>query len=130
MTTDLNLPVEVVGGLTVRDRDGVALSSRNAYMSREERERARTIPAVLHEFASRWENGVRKPAELTAGLVERLEAGVDRIEYFGVYHPETLEELEGLEAPDCAPVAALAVYVGSTRLIDNIQVGVDPVPPG
>jgi pantoate--beta-alanine ligase len=128
MTADLNFPVEVVGCPTVRDPDGVAMSSRNAYLGAEDRKRAGIIPAVLSQVARRWEAGVRTPEELMAGLREMLAAATDRIEYFGLYRPDTLEEVGAQTRLSFNPLVALAVRVGTTRLIDNLQPGVDPAP--
>jgi len=129
MTADLHLPVTVVGCPTLRDDDGIAMSSRNAYLSPQARERARVIPAVLAELSARWERGVRDPGELLAGLHERLSERTDRVEYFSMVHPETLQPLPQDETLKLNPVIALAVRVGTTRLIDNIQPGVDAPPP-
>jgi len=128
MTADLNLPVEVVGCPTVREPDGIAMSSRNAYLSAKDRKRAGAIPDVLSQVARRWEAGVRTPEELMAGLREKLAAATDRIEYFGLYHPDTLEEAGARARLSFSPLVALAVRVGTTRLIDNIQPGIDPAP--
>jgi pantoate--beta-alanine ligase len=129
MTADLNLPVEVVGCPTLRDPDGIAMSSRNAYLGPEDRERAAVIPSVLSQVASRWEAGARTPEELMAGLRVRLAAAADRIEYFGLYRPDTLEEIGARTRLSFNPLVALAVRVGTTRLIDNLQPGIDPAPP-
>ncbi len=125
MTADLNLPVKIVGCPTLRDDDGIAMSSRNAYLSEQERERAKVIPRTWSRLSSRWQAGERSARGLMAGLREELERSVDTVEYFGLYHPETLRELPDEGFPDVRPVAALAVRVGKTRLIDNFQPGVD-----
>ncbi|MFH1434719.1 MAG: pantoate--beta-alanine ligase [Pseudomonadota bacterium] len=127
MTADLNLPVRIVGCPTLRDDDGIAMSSRNAYLSVQERERARVIPRILSRLSSRWQAGERSAQGLLAGLREELERRVDTIEYFGLYHPETLRELADEGSTGIHPVAALAVRVGKTRLIDNFQPGVDTI---
>lgn len=128
MAADLDMPVEVVGCPTVRDADGLALSSRNAYLSPAERARALAIPAVLREADGRWRGGERRPGGLVAGLRERLASAVDSIDYFGVYHPETLAPADEAAPPGGNPVVALAARVGRTRLIDNVQLGIDPPP--
>ena len=127
MTADLNLPVRIVGCPTLRDDDGIAMSSRNAYLSEQERERAKVIPRIWSRLSSRWEAGERSAQGLMAGLREELERRVDTIEYFGLYHPEMLKELAEESLPVENPVAALAVRVGKTRLIDNFQPGVDTI---
>jgi pantoate--beta-alanine ligase len=126
---DLNIPVTIRGCPTVRDADGIALSSRNAYLSDEERERARTIPAVLARVAHRYSTGERSAAELLDGQRERLENVADEIDYFDLYDAETLEPVERTGNVPETPLVALALHIGATRLIDNIQLGVD-APPG
>lgn len=125
---DLDMPVEIKGCPTVRDTDGIALSSRNEYLSDEERKRARSIPAVLAEVARRYAAGERSAGALLDGQSDRLEKASDRIDYFDLYHPETLETLEPSATVPDTPLVALAIHVGKTRLIDNIQLGVDEPP--
>ena len=111
MTRDLGLPVEVVGGPLVRDFDGLALSSRNAYLSTEERARALSLSGALRAMA---ESGIQDTSDLLRlghGLLE-----VDELDYLEVLDAETLEPLEVLDRPARAFVAA---RVGRTRLIDN-----------
>ena len=125
---DLNMPVAIRGCPTVRDADGLALSSRNEYLSDEERGRALTIPRVLAEAARRYASGERKAGAIVAGLGERLAGAADRVDYFGLYDASTLEPVaDGEQVPD-GPLVALAARVGRTRLIDNIQLGVDEPP--
>ena len=123
------MSLQIKGCPTIRDGDGVALSSRNEYLSAEERARARTIPAVLAEAASRYSAGERGAEALLEGLRGRLEKAADAIDYFDLYHPETLEALTPSQRVPDAPLVALALRIGRTRLIDNIQLGVDD-PPG
>lgn len=121
MVRDLNLPVEILLGPTVREDDGLALSSRNQYLSSEERVRARVIPQSLERARRLAQNGVGSPRAL-ASKVRRwlLEGGVDSVQYVAVVDPETLKPASSL-----SPVAllAVAVYVGMTRLIDNVLIG-------
>ncbi len=115
MVADLCLPVEVVGAPLVRDEDGLALSSRNAYLAPEERRRARS----LHR-------GLRAMAEAGEGEVEALRAlgrshlDVDDLEYLEVVDPDSLAPLATLDRPARALVAA---RIGATRLIDNLALG-------
>jgi pantoate--beta-alanine ligase len=115
MVHDLAIPVEIVGGALVRDDDGVALSSRNVYLSPEERVRARTLSGAL-----------RVMQEREGDVGERLARGravldVDRLDYLEVVDAETLAPLERLgERPARALVAA---WIGKTRLIDNVALG-------
>jgi pantoate--beta-alanine ligase len=128
MNADLNLAVRIVGCPTVREPDGLALSSRNAYLGPEDRRRARIIPRTLSEVASRWSAGERRASELLLGLKERLTSQVDLLQYFGAYNVETLQEVAPDEPLLQGPVVALAARVGTTRLIDNVELGADPMP--
>lgn len=122
LVRDLALPVTVVGAPIVRDADGLALSSRNAYLSAEQRAQALALSAALGEAAEVWADPSR-PADASATrarLRSRLEAapGV-RLDSAEVVDPETLEPLEGVVG---GPAQALvAAYVGATRLIDNVR---------
>lgn len=124
VVADLDLPVDVVAGPTVRDDDGLALSSRNARLSPEQRRAARAIPAALSEVAAAWDGDADSAR---AALRRRLGAasGVD-LDYAEVCDPETLAPLEGVVA---GPARALvAAVVGGTRLIDNTRLE-HPSPP-
>ncbi|GBC77672.1 Pantothenate synthetase [bacterium HR08] len=118
MTSDLNLPIEIVACPIVREPDGLALSSRNVYLSPAEREHARALSRSL-ALARRLilEEGMREAAEVRRRLQEYLRAapGVT-LDYVSLAHPETLEEVERIEGPVLVLVAA---RVGSARLIDN-----------
>ena len=117
MVADLDVPVAVVGCPIVRAPDGLALSSRNAYLSDSEREAALALSAALREAAAAWDGDA---AAARALLRRRLrDASGVRLDYAEVVDPETLAPLEGV---DVRPAQALvAAYVGSTRLIDNIR---------
>lgn len=117
MVAQQGLGVEIVGGPIVRDRDGLALSSRNAYLSSSERAQALHISAALHAVAGAWD-GDADTARVR--LQRRLEDASDvRLDYAEIVDPETFQPLEGMVT---GPAQALvAAYVGSTRLIDNIR---------
>lgn len=117
LARDLDFGCRVVGVSTVREEDGLALSSRNAYLSPEERRRARAIPAGLAAAAAAHARGERDAAELRRVALQVLEGapGV-RVEYLAVVDPETLEPLDAVRGP---VRMLLAAWVGSTRLIDN-----------
>ena len=121
MAEDLNVPVEIVRVPIVREPDGLATSSRNAYLSPEEREDALSLRRALEHFAERVAEGEKDPLKLI-GEMGRMIDGVDsaRIDYIVVVDPETLEDLDRIEG---GAMAALAVWMGSTRLIDNEVVG-------
>jgi pantoate--beta-alanine ligase len=117
MVADLNQPVAVVGCPVVRDADGLALSSRNAYLTAEQRVSALALSAALHEVATTY-SGDADAAVLSLRRTLEGASGV-RLDYAEVVDPETLAPLEGVvEGPAQALVAA---YVGDTRLIDTIR---------
>jgi len=117
MVEDLNLPVEIVRMPIVREPDGLAMSSRNAYLSPEERKDALCLRRALDHFRRRATEGETDPLKLMgemARVIERTESA--RIDYIVVVDPETLEDVDPI---DGRAMAALAVRIGSTRLIDN-----------
>ena len=117
MVRDLHLPIQVEGRPTVREPDGLAMSSRNAYLSPEERESARSLSASLGLARDLAARGVRDSSEILAQVRAYIEArpGTE-VQYAVVVDPETMVDL-----PEIRPGArlALAVFVGQTRLIDN-----------
>jgi pantoate--beta-alanine ligase len=117
MAADLNLPVEVVGCPLVREPDGLAMSSRNAYLSTEERERATGIVAALRAAATAVEDGERDP-ERVRRLVE-TEAGRHGLDLEYVEVRRTVD-LAPLDTLDGEIVVAVAAPVGKARLIDNV----------
>jgi len=121
MVRDLNFPVEIVGCPIVREPDGLAMSSRNAYLNREERSEAlvlyRSLQCVLHEF----QVGETMAAKLiVAAKAVFLREPRVVLDYFEIVDPNTLEPVEQISRPALAGVAA---RVGTTRLIDNIVLG-------
>ncbi len=117
LARDLDLGVEIVGMPIVREPDGLALSSRNAYLSAEERVRALSLSRALQEAAGRAAAGERDPAALAAGARRRLEEAGVRVDYVEVVHPETLQPVERA-VPGSRML--LAAFAGTTRLIDNL----------
>jgi pantoate--beta-alanine ligase len=121
MVRDLDLGVEIIGVPTQRDADGLALSSRNAYLSDEERQAARTLPRALGEAAASIQRG-GDVAEALAAAKERLaKAGFDPIDYVELCDADTLAPAASIVRPARLLAAA---RIGRTRLIDNL-----PVPP-
>jgi pantoate--beta-alanine ligase len=119
MVRDLDMPVEIVGVPTQRDADGLALSSRNAYLSDEERLAARTLPRALGDAARAIEAGA-EVGEAVDGARARLEAaGFHPIDYVELCDSETLAPLAALTRPGRLLAAA---RIGRTRLIDNLPV--------
>lgn len=123
MVDDLNLPVEVVGCPLVREPDGVAMSSRNSYLSAPEREAARVLSRALRAGAEAVTGGERDPATLRR-LVGNciLTSEAVRLEYVEVVRSGDLGPLERL---DGEVLVALAAHVGTTRLIDNMILTID-----
>lgn len=118
MIRDLDFPLRLVVGETVREPDGLAMSSRNAYLSPEERRLAAAFPRALFEARQGVERGERDPATVTAAVRRRLaEAGL-AVDYVDVIDPDTMSPVR-----EAAPGSALAaaVRVGRTRLIDNVR---------
>jgi pantoate--beta-alanine ligase len=116
MARDLAFGVEVIGMPIVREADGLALSSRNAYLSAEERRRALALSAALREAADAAARGERDAARLAARARARLEAADARIDYVEIVHPERLTPVARAEP---GSRMLLAAFVGRTRLIDN-----------
>jgi len=125
MARDLLLPVEIVGHPIVREADGLALSSRNAYLSAEERARALAIVRGLHAAALRFEAGERDPRALEQAARASIEPAATSVDYVEARDAETLAPLTAVA--DRA-VLAVACRVGTTRLIDNVVLGEDPPP--
>jgi pantoate--beta-alanine ligase len=117
MVRDFLLPTRVIAAPTVRDKDGLALSSRNAYLSPEERKAALILPRTLHYCAQAIEEGERRAWEIQRIGLDYLSTE-PRItaDYFAVADPATLRELD-IIGPEAALLAA--IRVGKTRLIDN-----------
>lgn len=123
MVTDLALPIEIVALPTVRASDGLALSSRNARLSPEERQAATVLWRALQTAAQRFQAGERDAEQLRAALRAVLTREPQaRIDYVSIADATTLTELEQIAGP---VLASLAVYIGKTRLIDNTL-----LPPG
>jgi pantoate--beta-alanine ligase len=120
MALDLQLGIEVLGVPTVRDEDGLALSSRNAYLSPEERSNAVELPRALNEAAEAISSGLLVSDALAAAKARLTRAGFSRIDYVALVNALTLEPLEQAGGPMRLIAAAL---IGRTRLIDNIAVG-------
>jgi pantoate--beta-alanine ligase len=121
MVADLNMPIEICVCPTVRDADGLALSSRNAYLSADERRRALSLSQSLKLAADMYADGERDPARIKAAMLAHMHAatGVD-VEYIAIVRDDTVAEISHIDGP---AVIALAARVGATRLIDNLRIG-------
>ncbi|MEW5742607.1 MAG: pantoate--beta-alanine ligase [Myxococcota bacterium] len=121
LNADLELGVDIVGQPTIREADGLAMSSRNAYLSAEERRRALALSKGLFEAQAAAKHGEGK-AEVLVGLVrQRLAEGEVREDYVELRHAETLAPLERL-SPGVPGRLLVAGFLGRTRLIDNVAV--------
>lgn len=120
MARDLNMPFEIVGMPTVREPDGLAMSSRNRYLSSDERKIARTLHRELAAVANAVRDGRTSCAKAAGDAAQSLLAtGFDKVEYLSVVDAESLAPLDRVVGP--ARVAA-AVRLGRTRLIDNVAI--------
>jgi pantoate--beta-alanine ligase len=127
MTLDLGLPVHVVPCPTLRDPDGLAMSSRNRYLAPESRQRALALARGLHAAHTAYASGERRADELVRLAHAEVAASMDRIDYVELGDALSLAPLAGttLGAP---AVLAIAAHLGTTRLIDNLVLGEDPSP--
>jgi pantoate--beta-alanine ligase len=122
LARDLALPTEIVGLPTVRDKDGLALSSRNAYLSKEERNTATSLFRSLELAKLMIAGGERRSCAVRNSLTSLMvDAGVTKVDYVAVVEPASLEPVPYIKSGVRVLVAA---WVGSTRLIDNIAVDV------
>lgn len=122
MTADLDLDIEIVPCPIVRESDGLAMSSRNVYLSQEERAAATVLGKALHEAADAFAAGERDAGALRKQIRARIEAEpLAHIEYVSVADDLSLDEIDG--QIESRALASLAVRFGSTRLIDNVELG-------
>jgi pantoate--beta-alanine ligase len=118
MVRDLNFPVEIVACPIVREADGLAMSSRNVYLNREERDRALVLQRALQEVRLQFQAGQRSASKLiSAGKEVFVREPQIRLDYFEIVHPDTLDPVDRISQKTLVAVAA---YVGTTRLIDNV----------
>jgi pantoate--beta-alanine ligase len=116
MVRDLNIPVAIIAVPTIREADGLAMSSRNRYLSPAQRKIASALPQVMHDTVAELRSGAAAAA-ITAAAKGRLhKAGFDRIDYLELCDEATLQPIPSAHGPSRLFVAA---YVGTTRLIDN-----------
>ena len=117
MVHDLDFDIEIVGSPIVREPDGLAMSSRNAYLNADERVQARVLSRALQRCEELFRGGERDARRLSGAAREIIEtAPAARIDYVDIRDAETLAPVERIERP---ALLALAVFIGKTRLIDN-----------
>jgi pantoate--beta-alanine ligase len=121
MVTDLNMNLEIITLPTVREPDGLAMSSRNSYLSPDERQAALVLYRALMLVQGLWSQGEKDAEKLRnkmAGLIGKEPLAT--IDYVSIADTETLDELEEVKPP---ALVSLAVKIGKTRLIDNVELG-------
>ncbi len=120
MVRDLDIPVEILGGATMREDDGLAMSSRNAYLSDEERETALILNRIIFDMAEKLREHPGDAETIRKAGMEKLQvADFTSIDYLEIRDAETLESIRALKKPARILVAA---RLGATRLIDNVPV--------
>ncbi|MBC8386983.1 MAG: pantoate--beta-alanine ligase [Actinobacteria bacterium] len=122
MAGDLNLPVDIVSCPIVREKDGLALSSRNKYLSTEERKSAAALYRQLNlasEMIDKGERDLGKIEKIITGNLKKVKH-IKKVDYFNLRDPVSLKELKHAGSSGQKILAATAVWIGGTRLIDNI----------
>lgn len=117
MVKDMNMDIEIIGAPTAREADGLAMSSRNSYLTPPQRESAVCLNRALQEAQALVDSGLVD----SAGIIEKVSRLIEsrpetKIDYISICNPQTLDDIESITEP---ALMALAVYVGKTRLIDN-----------
>lgn len=121
MVSDLNMNLEIVAVPTVREADGLAMSSRNTHLSSKERKAALILWKALCLARELWGQGEKSAERLRQEMTSLIESEpLARIDYLSVADPDSMEELEEAEH---GALVSLAVWIGKTRLIDNITLG-------
>jgi pantoate--beta-alanine ligase len=120
MVRDLDMSIEVVGLPTVREPDGLAMSSRNKFLSPDERQRAVALSRALFAAREACQKGQRDVATLIAAAEAAIGPAVTRLQYLELRDAETLQAISTVDRP---AVMAVAAFLGQTRLIDNVRLG-------
>ena len=129
IATDLFLPVKVIGHPIIREADGLAMSSRNAYLAAEERTRALALSRGLSHAARAFAGGERKAGVLRGLALAEVERVATSIDYVTLADPDAIVPIDdGATVAGARALLAVAVRIGTTRLIDNVVLGEDPPP--
>jgi pantoate--beta-alanine ligase len=123
LVTDFHVPMAIHVCPIVRDHNGIALSSRNAYLSADERRRALALSRSLHVAEARYEAGETSAEAIRAAMLAEIETVGEshvKVEYIAVLRDGTVESVETVDGPT---TIAIAARVGQTRLIDNVRIG-------
>lgn len=121
MVRDLNLPLKIIGAPTMREKDGLALSSRNRYLSDEERKIAPTLYKIVSELAEKVGDGADIASSASNARIKLRAAGFSKVDYLDVRDAETLRAVVDPSERNLRVLAA--AWLGKTRLIDNVAVG-------
>ncbi len=122
MVADLNLPIEIVGATTIRENDGLAMSSRNQYLTREQRIKAPFLYQILREVAEKLSQGVENYRELEKKSINKLENHGFMVDYLSICNADDLSAPENGSRVSGNMVILAAVLQGKARLIDNVLV--------
>jgi pantoate--beta-alanine ligase len=124
MIADLNFDLQMIVVPTVRESDGLALSSRNVYLGESERVQARTLSQALRRAHELWQSGERRASALREAMegLFRMQPNIS-VDYIAIADPDRMRSVEEVDA---STIVALAARVGATRLIDNITLGQGP----
>ncbi|MDH5695090.1 MAG: pantoate--beta-alanine ligase [Dehalococcoidia bacterium] len=121
MVADLNMNLEIATVPTVREPDGLAMSSRNTYLNPEERKAATVLYQALSLAQKLWSKGEKDAQTIRQQMTDLIEEQpLAKIDYVSIADPETLDELDVVKPP---ALVSMAVRIGKTRLIDNVVVG-------
>jgi pantoate--beta-alanine ligase len=121
MVRDLFLPIEVIGGEIIREDNGLAMSSRNEFLTNEEKEKASELRKVLLHYSEKIRSGDRNYASLRLDAIQMLNAKSFNVDYFEICNQVTLEDAD---ENDKKILIATAAWMGQPRLLDNIEVTV------
>jgi pantoate--beta-alanine ligase len=118
MVRDFRFPIEIVAGPIIRESDGLAMSSRNAYLSQEERARALVLYRSLRSVQGHFESGERSASKLISAAQQVfISEPFVKLDYIEIVNPDSLDSIDTISGE---ALVAVAVYVGNTRLIDNV----------
>ncbi|MCL2100094.1 MAG: pantoate--beta-alanine ligase [Fibromonadales bacterium] len=120
MTCDLNFPVRIIGAKTIREKSGLAMSSRNEYMSKEERAAASSIYVGMLEAKKMYRRGINSVAKLKKAIFEKIEQAGGKVQYAEIANKDNLMPVKTKILKDA--VILLACYFGKTRLIDHLEI--------
>ncbi len=121
LVRDLSLPVKICSGPIIREENGLALSSRNAYLSKAQRRIAPLLNQLMRKAAQKIKDGAPIPAVLEQTTTALVEAGFNKVDYLEIHDAETLEPVSTVSRQTPTRLFA-AVWLGQTRLIDNIEI--------